>query len=90
MDTDRVKAPFVSKSSTSQTRTLDLVPVDIRYVLRDLVKRRHGAVILTWYLQICQFCYNNIKTHSEEGRCPNCRRSYDDSTIQYKIPDAEE
>ncbi|KAJ5105706.1 hypothetical protein NUU61_003053 [Penicillium alfredii] len=26
----------------------------------------------------------------EEGRCPNCRRSYDDSTIQYKIPDAEE
>ncbi|KAJ6135031.1 hypothetical protein N7512_000191 [Penicillium capsulatum] len=40
--------------------------------------------------QICQFCYNNIKTHSEEGRCPNCRRSYDDSTIQYKIPDAEE
>ncbi|CEO60559.1 Putative CCR4-NOT core complex subunit Not4 [Penicillium brasilianum] len=40
--------------------------------------------------QICQFCYNNIKTHSEEGRCPNCRRPYDDSTIQYKIPDAEE
>ncbi|KAJ6069845.1 hypothetical protein N7499_011732 [Penicillium canescens] len=40
--------------------------------------------------QICQFCYNNIKTHSEEGRCPNCRRGYDESTIQYKIPDAEE
>ncbi|KAJ5646874.1 hypothetical protein N7490_003246 [Penicillium lividum] len=40
--------------------------------------------------QICQFCYNNIKTHSEEGRCPNCRRPYDESTIQYKIPDAEE
>lgn len=40
--------------------------------------------------QICQFCYNNIKTHSDEGRCPNCRRTYDDSTIQYKIPDAEE
>ncbi|KAJ5923360.1 hypothetical protein N7454_008605 [Penicillium verhagenii] len=40
--------------------------------------------------QICQFCYNNIKTHSEEGRCPNCRRAYDDSTIQYKIPDVEE
>ncbi|KAL2835739.1 putative CCR4-NOT core complex subunit Not4 [Aspergillus pseudoustus] len=40
--------------------------------------------------QICQFCYNNIKTHSEEGRCPNCRRIYDDSTIQYKVPDADE
>ncbi|PYH93064.1 hypothetical protein BO71DRAFT_420374 [Aspergillus ellipticus CBS 707.79] len=40
--------------------------------------------------QICQFCYNNIKTHSEEGRCPNCRRAYDESTIQYKVPDADE
>ncbi|KAL3471545.1 hypothetical protein BJX99DRAFT_237338 [Aspergillus californicus] len=40
--------------------------------------------------QICQFCYNNIKTHSEEGRCPNCRRAYDDSTIQYKVPDVDE
>ncbi|KAB8219368.1 hypothetical protein BDV33DRAFT_173807 [Aspergillus novoparasiticus] len=40
--------------------------------------------------QICQFCYNNIKTHSEEGRCPNCRRVYDESTIQYKVPDVDE
>ncbi|BDD56720.1 hypothetical protein MAP00_002149 [Monascus purpureus] len=40
--------------------------------------------------QICQFCYNNIKTHSDEGRCPNCRRVYDESTIQYKVPDADE
>ncbi|CAG8877431.1 unnamed protein product [Penicillium nalgiovense] len=40
--------------------------------------------------QICQFCYNNIKTQNEEGRCPNCRRGYDESTIQYKIPDVEE
>ncbi|KAH8689514.1 hypothetical protein BGW36DRAFT_401859 [Talaromyces proteolyticus] len=40
--------------------------------------------------QICQFCYNNIKTHNEEGRCPNCRRVYDESTIQYKVPDADE
>ncbi|OJJ45359.1 hypothetical protein ASPZODRAFT_134004 [Penicilliopsis zonata CBS 506.65] len=40
--------------------------------------------------QICQFCYNNIKTHSEEGRCPNCRRVYDESAIQYKVPDADE
>ncbi|EEP76432.1 conserved hypothetical protein [Uncinocarpus reesii 1704] len=40
--------------------------------------------------QICQFCYNNIKTHSEEGRCPNCRRAYDETTIQYRVPDADE
>jgi CCR4-NOT transcription complex subunit 4 len=40
--------------------------------------------------QICQFCFNNIKTHNEEGRCPNCRRVYDESTIQYKVPDADE
>ncbi|EER41497.1 CCR4-NOT core complex subunit Not4 [Histoplasma capsulatum H143] len=40
--------------------------------------------------QICQFCYNNIKTHSEEGRCPNCRRVYDESTIQYRVPDVDE
>ncbi|KAL4962154.1 CCR4-NOT core ubiquitin-protein ligase subunit MOT2 [Aspergillus stella-maris] len=40
--------------------------------------------------QICQFCYNNIKTQNEEGRCPNCRRPYDESTIQYKVPDADE
>ncbi|KJF60176.1 CCR4-NOT core complex subunit Not4, variant 1 [Coccidioides immitis RS] len=40
--------------------------------------------------QICQFCYNNIKTHSEEGRCPNCRRVYDENTIQYRVPDADE
>ncbi|KAK2761604.1 transcriptional repressor general negative regulator of transcription subunit 4 [Arachnomyces sp. PD_36] len=40
--------------------------------------------------QICQFCYNNIKTQNEEGRCPNCRRIYDDSTIEYRVPDANE
>ncbi|KAL1955692.1 hypothetical protein VTO42DRAFT_8164 [Malbranchea cinnamomea] len=40
--------------------------------------------------QICQFCYNNIKTHNEEGRCPNCRRVYDESTIQYRVPDVDE
>ncbi|EZF33492.1 hypothetical protein H109_05246 [Trichophyton interdigitale MR816] len=40
--------------------------------------------------QICQFCYNNIKTHSEEGRCPNCRRVYDESSIQYRVPDVDE
>lgn len=51
----------------------------------------HTTCMLTRFPhQICQFCYNNIKTHNEEGRCPNCRRPYDDSTIQYKVPDADE
>ncbi len=34
--------------------------------------------------QICQFCYNNIRTNPElNGRCPACRRPYDDKNIQY-------
>lgn len=60
-----------------------LFPLEVPYVL-----------VLTLYLllwiQICQFCYNNIKTHSEQGRCPNCRRVYDDSSIQYRVPDVDE
>ncbi|EFE38152.1 hypothetical protein TRV_07199 [Trichophyton verrucosum HKI 0517] len=27
---------------------------------------------------------------SEEGRCPNCRRVYDESSIQYRVPDVDE
>ena len=34
--------------------------------------------------QICQFCYKNIRTNPElNGRCPACRRPYDDKNIQY-------
>jgi CCR4-NOT transcription complex subunit 4 len=40
--------------------------------------------------QICQFCYNSLKTTYEKSNCPNCRRPYDEKTIQYKIPTAEE
>lgn len=40
--------------------------------------------------QICQFCYNSLKNTYEKSTCPNCRRPYDDSKIQYKIPTAEE
>ncbi|KAB8346355.1 hypothetical protein FH972_023398 [Carpinus fangiana] len=39
--------------------------------------------------QICQFCYNNIKT-TMNGLCPACRRVYDDKNIQWKVPSAEE
>lgn len=41
--------------------------------------------------QICQFCYNNIKQSPElNGRCPGCRRLYDDSTVEYTTLTAEE
>ncbi|KAL1594482.1 transcriptional repressor general negative regulator of transcription subunit 4 [Paraconiothyrium brasiliense] len=39
--------------------------------------------------QICQFCYNNIKTNMN-GLCPACRRVYDDSTIEFKTITPEE
>ncbi|ABN68513.2 transcriptional repressor general negative regulator of transcription subunit 4 [Scheffersomyces stipitis CBS 6054] len=41
--------------------------------------------------QICQFCYNNIKQNPElNGRCPGCRRLYDDESVEYKTISAEE
>ncbi|EXJ93172.1 hypothetical protein A1O3_01729 [Capronia epimyces CBS 606.96] len=40
--------------------------------------------------QICQFCFNSLKNTYERSTCPNCRRPYDEKTIQYKIPTAEE
>ena len=47
---------------------------------------------LPWtdWSQICQFCFNSLKTTYEKSTCPNCRRPYDEKTIQYKIPTAEE
>lgn len=41
--------------------------------------------------QICQFCYNNIRNNPElNGRCPGCRRLYDDESIEYRNITAEE
>ncbi|KAK6367313.1 transcriptional repressor general negative regulator of transcription subunit 4 [Exophiala oligosperma] len=40
--------------------------------------------------QICQFCFNSLKVLNDKSTCPNCRRPYDEKTIQYKIPTAEE
>ena len=35
--------------------------------------------------QICQFCYNSIRSGPEQyNRCPACRRPYDDASIEYK------
>ncbi|OCK79992.1 hypothetical protein K432DRAFT_298662 [Lepidopterella palustris CBS 459.81] len=39
--------------------------------------------------QICQFCYNNIKT-TMNGLCPACRRPYDEKSIEFKNITAEE
>jgi len=40
--------------------------------------------------QICQFCFNSLKNTYEKSTCPNCRRPYDESTIEWKVPTAEE
>lgn len=41
--------------------------------------------------QICQFCYNNIRLNPElNGRCPGCRRLYDDESVEYKTITPEE
>ncbi|CCE65221.1 hypothetical protein TPHA_0K00870 [Tetrapisispora phaffii CBS 4417] len=41
--------------------------------------------------QICQFCYNNIRQNEElNGRCPACRRKYDDENVEYVILTSEE
>lgn len=41
--------------------------------------------------QICQFCYNNIRTNPElNGKCPACRRLYEDKNIEYRNITAEE
>ncbi|KAH8601161.1 hypothetical protein B0O99DRAFT_502195 [Bisporella sp. PMI_857] len=39
--------------------------------------------------QICQFCFNNIRQNMN-NLCPACRRPYDDKTIEWKAPSAEE
>lgn len=40
-------------------------------------------------LQVCQFCYNNIKNNMN-GLCPACRRLYDEKNIEWKIISPEE
>lgn len=41
--------------------------------------------------QICQFCYNNIRQNPElNGKCPGCRRLYDDASVEYKNISAED
>lgn len=59
-----------------------------RSIARSQPAMSHRPVVLT-PCQICQFCYNNIKT-TMNGLCPACRRPYDDSTIEWKTISPEE
>lgn len=41
--------------------------------------------------QVCQFCYNNIRENPQlNGRCPACRRPYDDENVEYRVVTQEE
>lgn len=41
--------------------------------------------------QVCQFCYNNIRTNPQlNGKCPACRRPYDDASVEYRQVSPEE
>lgn len=57
----------------------------LRAVAPDFLRR----LVLTRPPQICQFCYNNIKT-TMNGLCPACRRPYDEKSIEWKVISPEE
>lgn len=41
--------------------------------------------------QVCQFCYNNIRQNPQlNGKCPACRRPYDDESVEYRLITPEE
>lgn len=41
--------------------------------------------------QVCQFCYNNIRQNPQlNGKCPACRRPYNDENVEYRTVTAEE
>lgn len=41
--------------------------------------------------QVCQFCYNNIRQNPQlNGKCPACRRPYDDEAVEYRVITPEE
>lgn len=64
-------------------------PCPCGYQVRERFIRKELTTAY-FLFQICQFCFNSLKTTYEKSTCPNCRRPYDEKTIQYKIPTAEE
>lgn len=78
----------VLKISTYQTGVSTHVPVATRYTFNKSQEASRSLKMLT-LIQICQFCYNNIKT-TMNGLCPACRRVYNDEQIKWEAPSAEE
>jgi transketolase len=77
----------VSKSSTSPTRASSLVLAATRFASRP--NSRALCDRTNKLLQICQFCYNNVKNNMN-GLCPACRRPYNEKDIEYKLITPEE
>jgi hypothetical protein len=87
--TRRNAAPSASRSSTCPTGTSDHALVATRCAPLENSARPLTPSSANAPRQICQFCYNNIKTNMN-GLCPACRRVYDDSTIEFKTITPEE
>lgn len=86
--TRRSAARSVSRSSTCLIGTF----AHALAVTRFATPRKFGeapAAPANALFQICQFCFNNIKT-TMNGLCPACRRPYDESTIEFKNITPEE
>jgi CCR4-NOT transcription complex subunit 4 len=77
----------VSKSSTSLTRASSLVLAATRFASHTSTTALCDNA--NKVMQICQFCYNNVKNNMN-GLCPACRRPYNDKDIEYKVITPEE
>lgn len=88
MTTRTSAVPSASRSLTCPTRTSGHVHAATRYVT-IVHSVKYARVSEAHASQICQFCFNNIKT-TMNGLCPACRRPYDESTIEFKNITPEE
>ena len=80
----------VSRSWISRTGTSIHAHAVIRYVAHRTQRTCSMETRLTSSpVQVCQFCFNNIKNNMN-GLCPACRRPYDEKTIQWKVVTQEE
>ena len=84
--TKRRLALCALRSSISQTEASVLVHAVTRHVIQSHCRR---LLLLTHLVQICQFCYHNVRNNIN-GLCPACRRPYDDATIEFRKPSPEE
>jgi CCR4-NOT transcription complex subunit 4 len=63
---------------------VSLFPEKASYLLLSSI-----ALLTSPLKQVCQFCFNNIRTNMN-GLCPACRRPYDEKTIEFKTVSPEE